>query len=100
METYANVLDKTASRPDNKVSCTPVCPLCKGRLNRARRSLLDRLRGLFMPRGRALYRYRCHASACAWTGSLTRRVGGRNLYGSAGTRRHVLDAARMAGFGD
>lgn len=76
------------------------CPLCQGRVNRVHRSLLDRMRGFFMPRGQALYRYQCMASACAWKGSLTRSVGGRNLYGAAGSRRHVLDPARMSGFVD
>ena len=100
MQTLAIVLDKTAHPPVNKASNKVACPLCQGNVSRVRRSLLDRLRGLFVPRGRALYRYHCAASACAWTGSLERRAGGRNLYGAAGSRRHVLDPARMSGFGD
>ena len=83
------------SSPLNK----PACPVCQGSVSRVRRSRLDRLlhqlRGLFVPRHHALYRYHCSASACAWTGSLQRRVGGRSLYGSTGARRHVLDPARM-----
>ena len=38
----------------------------------------------------------CCALACAWTGSLEHRVGGRKLYDASGSRRHVLDAARMS----
>lgn len=100
MQILANVLDKVAPQPVGKSVFRATCPLCLGGVRRVRRSLLDRLRGLLMPRGHALYRYHCTAPACAWTGSLTRRVGGRNLYGAAGSRRHVLDPARMSGFGD
>ena len=78
----------------------PVCPLCKSGVSRVRRGVIDRLRGLFVRRGHALYRYHCTSSACAWAGSLSRSVAGRNLYGASGSRRHVLDAARMSGFAD
>ena len=77
----------------------PVCPLCKGTVDRVPRSLLDRLRSLFMPRGRVLYRYQCWAPACAWQGSLKRHAGRRNVYGAEGSRRHVLVAAQMTEVG-
>ena len=83
--------------PVNKAAC----PMCQGSVSRVRRNFLDRLldplRGLFVSRRHALYRYHCCASACAWTGTLVRRVGRRDLYGASGSRRHVLDAARMSG---
>ena len=73
------------------------CPLCQGTLARTARKpidrLLDGLRGLFTRR-RPLYRYQCWAAGCGWQGRLARRAKGRNLYGAAGSRRHVLDAAR------
>lgn len=77
----------------------PVCPLCEGMVDRVPRTLLDRWRNLFMPRGRALYRYQCWAPACAWQGSLKRHAGRRDVYGAEGSRRHVLGAAQMNGTG-
>ena len=76
----------------------PACPKCDGSLSRVHRSLLDRLQGLFVSRRHVLYRYQCCASACAWTGTLERRVGRRNARDVSGPRRHVLDASRMSGF--
>ena len=81
-----------------KSSTLPTCPVCQGSVGRVRRSLFDRFLGLFVARGHVLYRYECCATACAWTGSLQRSAGGRNVYGAAGSRRHVLDAAQMSEF--
>ena len=75
----------------------PACPLCEDSVRRVRRSLLDRLQGLFVSRLHVLYRYQCCASACAWTGTLERRVGKRNHFDVDTPRRLVLDAARMSG---
>lgn len=86
-------------RPESlfsRLSHKPPCPQCQGLVKRAHRTVFDRLRGLFMPRGQALLRYRCVSPSCAWTGSVERPARGRNVYGAAGTRRHVLDAARMS----
>ena len=85
--------------PNNPVS-RPPCPSCQGRLRRVRRTLFDRLRAYFLPRAQVLYRYRCCASSCAWTGSLEHSVYGRNAYSDAPAGRYVLDPARMSGFGD
>ena len=73
------------------------CPMCEGSVSRVHRSLLDRLFGLFVSRRHVLYRYQCCSAACAWTGTLERRVGRRNLRDVSGSGRHVLDAARMSG---
>ena len=42
------------------------CPLCTGPLIRARRSMADRLIGLFVP----AYRYRCRRFNCQWEGTI------------------------------
>jgi hypothetical protein len=86
---------KPAYQASDKPARRPACPLCHGSVKRVRRSLLDRLRGLFMRRGHARYRYRCTAPACSWSGGLSRGLGERNIYGAGGSRRHVLGAARL-----
>ena len=87
-------MENRTSSPNQRLS-KPTCPSCRGSVDRVRRTLLDRLRGLFVPRRHVLYRYHCCALACAWTGSLQRKASGRSLYGSSGSKRRVLDAARM-----
>jgi hypothetical protein len=45
------------------------CPMCRGRLIRARRRVVDRLRSLFSP----VKRYRCANFACQWHGNIAER---------------------------
>ena len=92
-------MENHTTSPNQRLS-KPTCPACQGTVDRVRRSLLDRLRGLFVPRQHVLYRYHCCALACGWTGSLERKLklSGRSRYGPTGSnRRRVLDAARMTG---
>lgn len=88
---------QTASTDLKNPAGKPACPLCEGSVRRVHRTLLDRLQGLFVSRRHVLYRYQCCAPACAWTGTLERRVGKRNQVDVDSQRRHVLDAARMSG---
>jgi hypothetical protein len=46
-----------------------MCPMCRGRLIRARRRVVDRLRSLFDP----VKRYRCVNFACQWHGNVSDR---------------------------
>lgn len=45
------------------------CPMCRDRLIRARRRVVDRLRSLFSP----VKRYRCANFACQWHGNIADR---------------------------
>nr|WP_316640567.1 hypothetical protein [uncultured Roseateles sp.] len=47
----------------------PLCPLCKGHVQRIPRRLVDRLMSLFSP----VQRFRCQTARCRWLGNLPGR---------------------------
>ena len=87
-----------STQPSHR-SFKPVCPLCKGTVDRVPRTLLDRVQSLFLLRGKALLRYQCWVPTCAWQGNLKRHASRRNVYGAGGSRRHILGAAQMSDVG-
>lgn len=50
----------------------PLCPRCRGQVQRIPRRLIDRLMSLFSP----VQRFRCPLPLCQWVGNLQCKEGG------------------------